>query len=128
IYVDVEGLDILEKSMPGVIVQNHQSSMDLMPLGATYPFNCGILAKSSLKWYPFLGQFSTLFFLCFVWFFFRDFGKLSIGVADPPILCRSPVLAGQTIFVNRSKHEESIKAMDMAAQEMKRKKVMLLFC
>lgn len=60
IDVEIEGLENLDKNTPAVIVQNHQSSMDLLPLGAVFPKNCGILAKSELKYYPFLGQFMQL--------------------------------------------------------------------
>ncbi|KAJ1926254.1 1-acylglycerol-3-phosphate O-acyltransferase [Tieghemiomyces parasiticus] len=45
---------------PCVYVLNHQSSLDLIALGAFMPANGVITAKRSLKFYPFLGQFMML--------------------------------------------------------------------
>ncbi|KAL1303931.1 hypothetical protein AAFC00_000384 [Neodothiora populina] len=48
------------KVRPGVIVGNHQTELDVLMLGAIFPPYCSVMAKSSLKWVPFLGQFMTL--------------------------------------------------------------------
>lgn len=43
---------------PAVYVCNHQSSLDIMVMGAVYPKNTSIVAKKEIKYYPFLGWFS----------------------------------------------------------------------
>lgn len=43
---------------PAVYVCNHQSSLDIMVMGAVYPKNTSIVAKKELKYYPFLGWYS----------------------------------------------------------------------
>ncbi|KAI8333338.1 hypothetical protein BC941DRAFT_434446 [Chlamydoabsidia padenii] len=45
---------------PAVYVCNHQSSLDIMVMGAVYPKNASIVAKKEIKYYPFLGWFMTL--------------------------------------------------------------------
>jgi lysophosphatidate acyltransferase len=45
---------------PAVIVSNHQSELDILVLGATFPKYTSVTAKKSLKYYPFLGWFMTL--------------------------------------------------------------------
>jgi lysophosphatidate acyltransferase len=44
---------------PAVFVGNHQSELDVLMLGTMFPQWCSVTAKSSLKWTPFLGWFST---------------------------------------------------------------------
>jgi lysophosphatidate acyltransferase len=44
---------------PAVFVGNHQTEMDVLMLGCIFPKYCSVTAKSSLKWTPFLGWFST---------------------------------------------------------------------
>ncbi|RUS12894.1 hypothetical protein BC937DRAFT_86769 [Endogone sp. FLAS-F59071] len=53
----VEGQKYLDEN-PAVFVANHQSSMDVLMLGAVFPKDCAVVAKAEMKWYPFLGQFS----------------------------------------------------------------------
>lgn len=48
------------KSIPQVIVCNHQSILDIVMLGAFMPKNSIILAKKSLLYVPFVGQFLAL--------------------------------------------------------------------
>ncbi|RKP35744.1 hypothetical protein BJ085DRAFT_24175 [Dimargaris cristalligena] len=50
----------LTASIPCIYVANHQSSLDLVGIGAVFPENCAITAKRSLKYTPLLGQFMTL--------------------------------------------------------------------
>ncbi|KAI9341444.1 hypothetical protein BDR26DRAFT_911629 [Obelidium mucronatum] len=45
---------------PAVFVCNHQNILDLLLLGFVFPANCAILAKSSFKYIPFMGQFLWL--------------------------------------------------------------------
>lgn len=47
------------KTRPAVLVANHQSELDILILGATFPQYCSVTAKKSLKYYPFLGWFMT---------------------------------------------------------------------
>lgn len=42
---------------PAVFMSNHQSMLDILLLGATFPKWCSVTAKKALKWYPFLGWF-----------------------------------------------------------------------
>ncbi|KAF2858955.1 putative 1-acylglycerol-3-phosphate acyltransferase [Piedraia hortae CBS 480.64] len=45
---------------PAVFVANHQSELDVLLLGYTFPKHCSMMAKSSLKYVPFLGWFMLL--------------------------------------------------------------------
>jgi len=54
----VSGEDALNMR-PVVFVGNHQSELDVLMLGTMFPKYCSVTAKSSLKWMPFLGWFST---------------------------------------------------------------------
>lgn len=57
--VDCEGLEHLKDFKgPAIYVCNHQSSLDVLFIGAVYPKNTSIVAKKALKYYPFLGWFS----------------------------------------------------------------------
>ena len=42
---------------PAVFIANHQSELDILLLGATFPKWTSVTAKKALKWYPFLGWF-----------------------------------------------------------------------
>jgi len=55
----IEGQKYLNEN-PVVFVANHQSSMDVLMLGAVFPKDCAVVAKSEMKWYPFLGQFMMM--------------------------------------------------------------------
>lgn len=48
------------KTRPAVFLSNHQSELDVLILGATFPQYCSVTAKKSLKYYPFLGWFMAL--------------------------------------------------------------------
>lgn len=48
------------KTRPAVFISNHQSELDILILGATFPQYCSVTAKKSLKYYPFLGWFMAL--------------------------------------------------------------------
>ena len=52
--------NILGSVRPAVFVGNHQTELDVLMLGAMFPRNCSMTAKSSLKKMPFLGWFMTL--------------------------------------------------------------------
>ncbi|KAL2919051.1 1-acylglycerol-3-phosphate O-acyltransferase [Polyrhizophydium stewartii] len=58
--VEVEGREHLERSRPCVFLVNHQSTLDMLTMGAVFPSNTAILAKAEIKWYPFMGQFMML--------------------------------------------------------------------
>lgn len=60
IKVVIKNQEILDKTRPAVFVANHQSELDILLLGATFPKFCSVTAKKSLKNYPFLGWFMTL--------------------------------------------------------------------
>ncbi|KAG9071927.1 1-acylglycerol-3-phosphate O-acyltransferase [Linnemannia hyalina] len=45
---------------PAIVVCNHQSSMDMMVLGAVFPKHCVVMAKKELLYFPFLGIFMKL--------------------------------------------------------------------
>ncbi|KAF9548578.1 1-acylglycerol-3-phosphate O-acyltransferase [Mortierella hygrophila] len=45
---------------PAIVVCNHQSSMDMMVLGAVFPKHCVVMAKKELLYFPFLGVFMKL--------------------------------------------------------------------
>lgn len=47
----------LGTTRPAVFLSNHQSMLDILLLGATFPKWCSVTAKKALKWYPFLGWF-----------------------------------------------------------------------
>ncbi|KAH9498951.1 glutathione synthetase ATP-binding domain-like protein [Bulinus truncatus] len=48
VKVTIKGKEILEKDEPAVIVINHQSSIDMIPLFTLWPKNCVSLAKREL--------------------------------------------------------------------------------
>lgn len=45
---------------PAVFVANHQSELDILMLGASFPKYCSVTGKKALKYYPFLGWFMTI--------------------------------------------------------------------
>ncbi|CEP60441.1 1-acylglycerol-3-phosphate O-acyltransferase SLC1 LALA0_S01e10968g [Lachancea lanzarotensis] len=59
IDVEVINPENLDK-LPAIFVANHQSALDILMLGRTFPPGCTVTAKSSLKWVPFLGWFMSL--------------------------------------------------------------------
>jgi lysophosphatidate acyltransferase len=48
------------KTRPAVFIANHQSELDVLMLGWSFPKYCSMTAKSSLKKTPFLGWFMIL--------------------------------------------------------------------
>lgn len=48
------------KTCPAVYVGNHQTMLDILFLGRSFPKSCSIMAKRELQWAPLLGQFMTL--------------------------------------------------------------------
>ncbi|KAK5654139.1 hypothetical protein OQA88_7570 [Cercophora sp. LCS_1] len=50
----------LSNVRPAVFIANHQTELDVLMLGAAFPMNCTMTAKSSLKKTPFLGWFMIL--------------------------------------------------------------------
>ncbi|TGZ85419.1 1-acylglycerol-3-phosphate O [Ascodesmis nigricans] len=59
IEFDVEGEEYLN-TRPAVFISNHQSELDILFLGRTFPKHCSVTAKRSLKYIPFLGWFMAL--------------------------------------------------------------------
>lgn len=55
----IEGADNL-LTRPAIFVSDHQSSMDIVVLGAVFPKNCTVTSKKSVKWIPLLGWFMAL--------------------------------------------------------------------
>ncbi|KAJ1557179.1 1-acylglycerol-3-phosphate O-acyltransferase [Nowakowskiella sp. JEL0078] len=60
ITYNFEGLEHLDSRRPCVFVANHQSSLDVASIGGVFPKNTVIMAKNSLFWIPFLGQYTYL--------------------------------------------------------------------
>ncbi|KDN45925.1 acyltransferase [Tilletiaria anomala UBC 951] len=56
----IEGYENFAKNRPAVLVGNHQSSMDILYLGAVFPKQTSIMAKKELRWAPLLGQWMWL--------------------------------------------------------------------
>jgi len=48
------------QTRPAVFVGNHQTELDVLMLGGMFPKYTSVTAKSSLKYYPFLGWFMAL--------------------------------------------------------------------
>lgn len=59
IKVVLEGKQYLESS-PCIFISNHQSILDILMLGGTWPKWCVVTSKRSLQWVPLLGWFMTL--------------------------------------------------------------------
>jgi len=51
---------VLAATRPAVFVGNHQTSLDVLMLACMFPRYCSVTAKTSLKYYPFLGWFMAL--------------------------------------------------------------------
>ncbi|KAI9205326.1 uncharacterized protein BJ171DRAFT_598443 [Polychytrium aggregatum] len=49
--------DLLHTDSSAVYIINHQSSLDLISMSRGFPKNAVVLAKSIIKWYPFLGPY-----------------------------------------------------------------------
>ncbi|BFZ60319.1 1-acylglycerol-3-phosphate O-acyltransferase [Saitoella coloradoensis] len=58
--VDDESRKILNGTRPAVFLSNHQTSLDVLMLAATFPKHCSVTAKKQLKHAPFLGWFMSL--------------------------------------------------------------------
>jgi len=52
--------EVLDTTRPAVFVGNHQTALDVLMLGCMFPKYCSVTAKTSLKYYPFLGWFMAL--------------------------------------------------------------------
>ncbi|KAL6943030.1 hypothetical protein ACO0RG_002008 [Hanseniaspora osmophila] len=50
----------LNESAPCIFISNHQSTLDILMLGRTFPKGCTVTSKKSLKYVPFLGWFMSL--------------------------------------------------------------------
>lgn len=58
VWFDVEDESGASLTRPAVFLGNHQTEMDILFLGHIWPKFTSVTAKSNLKYYPFLGQFS----------------------------------------------------------------------
>ena len=94
---------------PCVFVCNHQSTMDLLPMGKVFPTDCVVMAKSSMKWYPFLGWFSMSCLLIIFYHYWLN--------KSNPI-----VQAAKSVFINRSNRDQALKTMADAAKQLKKDK------
>ncbi|ODQ68119.1 1-acylglycerol-3-phosphate O [Nadsonia fulvescens var. elongata DSM 6958] len=65
VKIEVRNEEIL-KTRPAVFLSNHQSELDILILGRSFPQWCSVTAKKSLKYYPFLGWFMTMSSTVFV--------------------------------------------------------------
>lgn len=59
IKIKLVGEEKLSK-LPGILISNHQSSLDMLVLARVFPPGCTVTAKKSLKYIPFLGWFMSL--------------------------------------------------------------------
>lgn len=57
---DVRDPDRALETRPAVFIGNHQTELDVLMLGCLFPPYTSVTAKSSLKYYPFLGWFMAL--------------------------------------------------------------------
>lgn len=46
--------------LPAIFISNHQSELDILMLGRTFPPGCTVTAKKQIKWVPLLGWFMSL--------------------------------------------------------------------
>lgn len=63
--INIDRPELLE-GLPGILISNHQSELDIYMLGKIFPKKCVVTAKKQLKYLPFLGWFmsaSGTFFL-----------------------------------------------------------------
>ncbi|KAI9315456.1 hypothetical protein BX666DRAFT_303511 [Dichotomocladium elegans] len=60
VKVTAEGLEHIDSKRPTVYVCNHQASIDVLVMGSVFPKATSMVAKKSLKYYPFLGWYMTL--------------------------------------------------------------------
>ncbi|KAH6562642.1 hypothetical protein BASA50_002528 [Batrachochytrium salamandrivorans] len=60
ITCSIQGAEHLQSKRPCVFLTNHQSLLDMLTLGSIFPSSTAVLAKSEIKWYPFMGQFLLL--------------------------------------------------------------------
>jgi lysophosphatidate acyltransferase len=56
--------DDFDGRKPCIIVANHQSTLDLLPMGRMFPKYCVVLAKSSLRYAFFLLQLDGFYLQC----------------------------------------------------------------
>ncbi|KAK9688593.1 1-acylglycerol-3-phosphate O-acyltransferase [Basidiobolus ranarum] len=56
---EIEGEEHL-KNGPAIVICNHQASLDVLIMGRVFPKDCVVMAKHSLKYVPFLGNFMRL--------------------------------------------------------------------
>jgi lysophosphatidate acyltransferase len=54
----VENEANLETGRPAVYICNHQSSIDVLLMARVFPKSTSVVAKKSIKYYPFLGWYS----------------------------------------------------------------------
>lgn len=59
----IEGKEHLRSDRPSVYVCNHQTSMDVLFMASVFPKATAVVAKKSIKYYPFLGWYSKCFTL-----------------------------------------------------------------
>ncbi|KAF9385577.1 1-acylglycerol-3-phosphate O-acyltransferase [Mortierella sp. AD011] len=53
---NVKGEERLKNS-PAIVVCNHQSNVDMIPIGRVFPANCAVMGKKELLYVPFLNLF-----------------------------------------------------------------------
>ncbi|RUS29311.1 hypothetical protein BC938DRAFT_480802 [Jimgerdemannia flammicorona] len=111
----VEGREHLDVN-PAIFIANHQSSLDVLMLGAVMPKNCSIVAKAEMKWYPLIGQFSE---------FLGGLGGRHQGMRAEKKHARMPLamVVSQTIFLDRKNHNSAINIFKNAAVKVKSQKI-----
>ena len=56
----------IDRSRPHIFMMNHQSLLDIPLVMASIPVNLRFIAKSSLRWVPFLGWYMAATGMCFI--------------------------------------------------------------
>lgn len=77
--------------------------LDILFLGTVFPKYCSVTAKKSLKWSPFLGQFSR---------------STTRTLQAPANTSLPPVALSKTVFIDRANRATAVAAFDSAAKHM----------
>lgn len=60
IKIKVNNEHNLTDNLPGILIGNHQSTLDILYLGRMFPKGCTVTSKRSIQYIPLLGWFMTL--------------------------------------------------------------------
>jgi 1-acyl-sn-glycerol-3-phosphate acyltransferase len=108
--LEVEGREHVDPKRPAIYVCNHQSSLDIPALFVALPVNFRFVAKSQLKWVPFLGWYLALAGHVFV-----DRGNRARAIASLEAAARQ-IRRGTSIVV----YPEGTRSEDRRVQPFKK--------